>query len=133
MSEGGDVIVFDGVCVLCSYWARFVLRYDTAGRFRLAAMQRSAGAALARRFGIDPSAPTTILLVRGERALRDSDAILHILATLGWPWRVLALARIVPRGLRDAVYRLVARNRYRLFGRRDACWLPPADASWRFL
>ncbi len=65
--------------------------------------------------------------------LRDSDAVLRIYEGLGWPWRVAALARLVPRPLRDPVYRLVARNRYRLFGRRETCWLPSAEEADRIL
>lgn len=129
----GPIIVFDALCVLCSANARFVLRHDRERRFRLASMQTSAGAALYRRFGIDPADPDTLIVVEGERVLRDSDAVLHIYEGLGWPWRAAALARLVPRSLRDPVYRLVARNRYRIFGRRETCWLPSADEADRIL
>lgn len=122
------VIVFDAECVLCSANAQFVLKHDRRRRFRLASMQGEVGAALYRRFGIDPADPDTLILVEGDRVLRDSDAVLAIYAGLGWPWRAAAALRIVPRALRDPVYRLVARNRYRLFGRRATCWLPrPAE------
>lgn len=133
--SGADppVIVFDGVCPLCSANARFILRHDRRRRFRLAAMQSEAGAALYRRFGIDPSDPETMILVDGGRALRDSDAVLAIWSGLGWPWRAAAIARIVPAALRDPVYRWVARNRYRLFGRRETCWLPGPELADRFL
>ncbi len=128
--DGRPIIVFDGLCVLCSGWARFVLRHDRRARFRLAAIQAAAGRSLAERFGVDPDDPRTILLVERDRAFRDSDAILRILGGLGPPWRALAVLRMLPRRVRDPAYRLVARNRYRLFGRRDACWLPgPGDAS----
>ncbi len=129
----GPVIVFDALCVLCSANAAFVLRHDRAGRFRLASMQGEAGAALYRRFGIDPAAPDTLIVVEGDRALRDSDAILAIWAGLDRPWRLLSLLRVVPRGLRDPVYRWVARHRYRLFGRRDSCWLPTPEQAARIL
>jgi predicted DCC family thiol-disulfide oxidoreductase YuxK len=96
-------------------------------------MQSEAGAALYRRFGIDPADPETLILVAGDRALRDSDAVLAIWRGLGWPWRAAVLARIVPAALRDPLYRWVARNRYRLFGRREACWLPDPELADRFL
>ena len=128
--SGHPIIVFDAECVLCSVNAQFVLRHDRRRRFRLASMQGDVGAALYRRFGIDPTDPDTLILVEGDRVRRDSDAVLAIYAGLGWPWRAAALLRVVPRALRDPVYRLVARNRYRLFGRRATCWLPrPADAD----
>ena len=127
---GGPIIIFDARCVLCTANARFVLRHDRRRHFRLASMQGEVGARLFRENGVDPDDPDTILLVDGERVLRDSDAVLAIYAGCGWPWRALSALRLVPRGLRDPVYRLVARNRYRLFGRLESCWVPsPADRA----
>lgn len=128
------VIVFDGLCVLCSANARFVPRHDRRGHFRLAAMQGDAGAALMRRFGVDPADPATMILVDGDRALHESDAVLAIGRRLGGPWRVLAeLVGIVPKRLRDALYRRIARNRYRIFGPRQTCWLPAPEQRERLL
>jgi predicted DCC family thiol-disulfide oxidoreductase YuxK len=129
----GPVIVFDGDCVLCSASAQFVLRHDRTARFRLAAMQTVAGAELARRHGIDPADPQSIALVSGQKALTDSDAILAIGQGLGWPWKVVGVLRIVPKRLRDAAYRFIARNRYRLFGRREGCFVPAPDHRSRIL
>ena len=93
-------------------------------------MQKDVGAGLYRRFGIDPSNPESMIVVAGDRLLRDSDAVLAIYAGLGWPWKVVSLLRVIPRFLRDPVYRWLARNRYRIFGRREACWVPsPGDAD----
>jgi predicted DCC family thiol-disulfide oxidoreductase YuxK len=127
------IILFDAECVLCSANAQFVLTHDRARHFRLAAMQGKVGAALCRRFGINPADPDTIIVVQGDRALRDSDAVLAIYAGLGWPWRIVAAARPVPRSLRDPLYRWVARNRYRLFGKRASCWLPRPEDTDRVL
>ena len=127
------IIVFDALCVLCSANAQFVLRHDRGGRFRLASMQGEVGAALYRRFGIDPADPDTLIVVEGDTLLRDSDAVLAIYGGLGWPWRMLGALRFVPRGLRDPVYRFVARHRYRIFGRRETCWLPTPEQAGRVL
>lgn len=127
------IIVFDAECVLCSANARFVLKRDRSGRFRLAAMQGEVGTALYRRFGIDPANPETMIVVHGGVALRDSDGVIAIWRGLGWPWRALAVAALVPRFLRDPVYRLIARNRYRLFGKRDTCWVPTPEEAARVL
>lgn len=127
------VIVFDALCILCSAHAQFVLRHDRAGRFLLASMQSEAGAAIYRAFGIDPVDPDTLILVEGDRALRDSDAILAIWRALGWPWRAAEVFGIVPKALRDLIYRWVARHRYRLFGRRETCWVPSAAQQSRIL
>jgi predicted DCC family thiol-disulfide oxidoreductase YuxK len=129
VTETRPIIVFDAECLLCSANAQFVLDHDRQGRFLLASMQGDAGSALYRRFGIDPTDPDTLIVVEGDRVRRDSDAILAIWAGLGWPWRAATMFRLVPRVLRDSVYRWVARNRYRLFGRRDTCWLP--DPAFR--
>lgn len=139
-SPGGEgagvaapIILFDGLCPLCAANVQFVLKHDRQGRFRFASMQSPAGAALYRRFGIDPADPETLILVTGDRALRDSEAILAIYKGLGWPWRLAALAGAVPSPIRDRLYRLIARNRYRWFGRRTSCWLPDEKWSGRFL
>ena len=122
-------LVFDAACLLCSANARFVSRHDKAGRFRLLSMQSEDGAALYRRFGIDPADPETLILVEGGRMRRDSDAVLAIAEGLGWPWRIAAIMRYVPRPIRDGLYRWVARNRYPLFGRNRICALPASHGA----
>lgn len=129
----GPIILFDAQCVLCSANARFILHNDRKRRFRLAAMQGATGAALFRRHGIDPTDPDTILVVDGDHVLRDSDAVIAIYTGLGWPWRVAGAVRLVPRWPRDRAYRWIARNRYRLFGRRSTCWLPESEHADRVL
>lgn len=129
----GPIIVFDALCVLCSANAQFVLKHDKRGHFRLASMQGETGSALYRKFGIDPADPETLIVVNGETALRDSDAVLAIYSALGWPWRALGAFRLVPRPIRDPLYRLIARNRYRLFGQRQTCWVPDERLRARVL
>lgn len=127
------VIVFDGVCALCSRWVRFLLRFDTRGRYRFAAMQGAQGRALLQAHGLDPEDPTSFLLLDAGRAWTDTDAILRVLTGLGGAWRLLGVLRWVPRLLRDHAYRALARNRYRWFGRHDTCFLPTAAQAARFL
>jgi predicted DCC family thiol-disulfide oxidoreductase YuxK len=134
VTSAHPIIVFDAQCVLCSANAQFVLRHDRRGHFRLASMQGEVGSALYRRFGIDPGNPESLIVVDGGRLYRDSEAILAIYGGLGWPWRALAvIGRVVPRFLRDPTYRWIARHRYRLFGRRDVCWVPSAEYAERVL
>lgn len=128
-----DLIVFDGECVLCSRTAQFVLKRDRRRRFRLTTAQGETGQALYRRLGLPIAEFKTMLVVRDGRALTESEAALAIAAGLGWPWRAAAAVRIVPLPLRDAAYRLVARNRYRWFGRRETCWTPGADVRDRIV
>ena len=123
-----DVILFDGVCIFCSGWVRFVAQRDTAKRFRFTPIQSAYGTRLAQALGIDPDDPDTNALVHGGVAYFKSDGALTVLSQLpGWGWvRVLF---IVPRPIRDGVYNVVAKNRYRIFGKYDACIVP--DAGWR--
>src|SRR5262249_5882600 len=118
--EAGDVpegvILFDGVCVLCSSWVRFLLARHRAERFRFVPLQSPYGALLADACRIDPEAPETNAVVLGGRAHFKSDATIRALAALpGWRWARLLLA--LPRPLRDWLYDGIARRRYRLFGR----------------
>jgi predicted DCC family thiol-disulfide oxidoreductase YuxK len=121
-----DVILYDGVCVFCSRWVRFVATRDKARQFRFTAIQSGYGARLARAFGINPDDPDTNAVVHGGIAHFKSDGALTVLGALpGWGW-VRAL-RAVPKPLRDAVYSLVARNRYRIFGKYEECFVPDAE------
>src|SRR3546814_18672568 len=101
--------------------------HDRAAHFRLASIQSVAGDAICRRHGIDPEDPTTLLLVEGARVRRDSDAILAIYQGLGFPWAVAGVFRLIPAALRDPVYRCIARNRSRFFGKRVNCWNAPPE------
>src|SRR5665213_2827796 len=120
-----DVVLYDGVCVFCSRWIRFVVARDAEKRFRFTAIQSGYGTRLAKAFGIDPEDPDTNAVIHGGVATFKSDAALTVLSNLpGWGWtRGL---RVVPKFLRDGFYNLVARNRYRMFGKYDECFLPDA-------
>ncbi|WP_315785786.1 thiol-disulfide oxidoreductase DCC family protein [Bradyrhizobium sp. SZCCHNPS1003] len=127
-----DVILYDGVCVFCSRWVQFVIARDTAKRFRFTPIQSPYGTRLAQAFGIDPQEPDTNAVVHGGKAHLKSDAALTVLSNLpGWGWtRAL---RAIPKPLRDAVYSLVARNRYRIFGKYESCFVPDAELRRRVL
>ena len=127
------VLVFDGVCVLCSRWVQFIVRHDRDARIRLAPMQSDAGRALLAKFGLDPDDPLSLLYVVDGRGYQDSDAILRVLASFGGAWRASALLRVIPRFVRDRSYRWLARNRYRWFGRTDQCLVPTPEQAGRFL
>ena len=131
------VILFDGVCNLCNGFVQFVIRHDQAGRFRFAALQSPEGQALLAAHGQPlptPLAdPDSVLLVQGGRVYAHSTAVLHIAQGLGWPWRLAGAGWLLPQGWRDALYRYVARNRYRWFGRQASCLLPTPALKSRFL
>ena len=119
-------VLYDGVCVLCSSWFRFVAAHDPEARFRFTQIQGAYGRWLATRLGIDPDNPQTNAVVLDGRAYVRSDSALQVLRRLpGWSWIGLALA--VPRPLRDWLYDRIASNRYRLFGRTETCMVPDRE------
>jgi predicted DCC family thiol-disulfide oxidoreductase YuxK len=128
-----DLVVFDGVCVLCNGFARFVHRHDRAGAFRFATAQSPAGHAVYRSVNLSPEAIDTILVRRQGKVLQKSTAVLAAVTAFGGLWQAVAVFNLVPRPIRDWVYDRIARNRYRLFGRHDRCPLPPAGLRDRFV
>ena len=127
-----DMILYDGVCVFCSRWVRFVASRDVDRRFRFTVIQSAYGTRLAQAFGIDPSDPDTNAVVLGGVAYFKSDAALTVLGALpGWRW--VGALRLIPKPLRDAVYNPVARNRYRIFGKYEECFVPDEELRARVL
>jgi predicted DCC family thiol-disulfide oxidoreductase YuxK len=127
-----DVILYDGVCVFCSRWVRFVAARDRARRFRFTAIQSPYGTRLAQAFGIDPQDPDTNAVIHGGVAYFKSDAALTVLGLLPG-WSSVRGLFAVPKPLRDAVYNMVARNRYRIFGKYEACIVPDAGMRDRVM
>jgi predicted DCC family thiol-disulfide oxidoreductase YuxK len=131
-APGRPVLIFDGVCNICSFGVRVVLRHDRAGVFDFAFAQGPVGGALKRRHGLSPSLDT-VTVVDGDTVHVKSDAALYVAERLPYPWRLLHILRVLPRSWRDRLYDIVARNRYRWFGKRAACLAPPPEAAARFL
>jgi predicted DCC family thiol-disulfide oxidoreductase YuxK len=126
------LILFDGVCVLCSGWIDFVIARDPGQRYRFVAIQSALGRALAARFGIDPDMPQSNVLVRDGQAWFKGDSALRVWRDLpGLRWT--RVVELLPRPIRNMAYDLIARNRYRLFGRHPACMVPTAEIRSRFL
>jgi predicted DCC family thiol-disulfide oxidoreductase YuxK len=129
----GPVILFDGVCNFCARSVRFVIERDPRGVFRFAPLQSDTGRRLLREHGLDETAMGSFVLVDGPGAWRESDAALRVCKQLRGPWSFLALLVVIPRLLRDPVYRFVARNRLRWFGKSDQCLVPSPELRSRFL
>ena len=128
------VIVFDGVCLLCSRWVRFLLEQDHAQRYHFASMQSQSGRKLLQAHGLDPDSPLSFLLVEDGQGYTDTRAIAQILHGLGQHrWRWLGhMLRLVPHRLSDPAYRFVARHRYRIFGQSRSCFVPTPEQRARF-
>jgi predicted DCC family thiol-disulfide oxidoreductase YuxK len=132
-ADDRPIIIFDGHSVLCSRSAQFVLRHDRRGAYRMLAAQTPLGRALYVHYGLDPNDYESMILIADGVPALKSEAGIRIAQGLGLPWSLAAALRIVPRALRDWLYNVLARNRFRVFGRRDTCYLPdPRDAD-RFL
>lgn len=127
------VLFYDGVCYLCSGFGRFVIRKDRTGRIRLCQVQSALGQAIYQHYGLDPKEFDSFLILSRGRIFLKSDGFCECMRILGGFWGWMGFLRFCPRPLRDRVYELVARNRYRWFGRREACEIPPAADSGRYL
>ena len=131
-----DIIFFDGVCNLCNGFVQFVIRQDRAGRFRFAALQSDAGQAVLAEHGLTlpaGAALDSVLLLSGGQLYSHSSAVLRIARGLGGVWALAGVGGLLPRAWRDALYRFVARHRYRWFGRQESCLLPTPELRARFL
>jgi predicted DCC family thiol-disulfide oxidoreductase YuxK len=137
-TPSNPIVLYDGVCGLCNRLNQFLLKRDTHDRFRFASLQSDLAASLLKRHGADSRDLDTVYVVLdynqpGERLLARSDAILHVVTQLGGIWKWARAGRLLPKALRDGLYELVARNRYRVFGKHDSCMLPDPKHRHKFL
>jgi predicted DCC family thiol-disulfide oxidoreductase YuxK len=129
----GPVVLFDGVCNLCVGSIRWLLRIDRRGRLRFGTLQSEAGRELLRTAGLPGDYDESIVVVEGRRAYTESDALVRIAWLLGFPWALGSVLSIVPKVIRDRLYRRLAENRYDWFGKREQCLAPDDDLRARFL
>jgi predicted DCC family thiol-disulfide oxidoreductase YuxK len=132
-ADDRPIIVFDGECALCSAWVQFALRHDRQKTYRFLAAQSQLGAALYRHYGLSSTDYETNILIKGGVALFKAEGSMQMIAGLGLPWSLINVGRMLPRPARDWLYSLIARNRFRWFGRRDSCFMPSPDNVGRFL
>lgn len=127
------LLLFDGVCNLCHGAVQWILKRDRKKRFRFAALQSQAGREAMAEAGHEGPIADSVVVIDGERIYERSSAALKVASLLGFPWRLLMIFWIIPRPIRDAIYRWIARNRYRWFGKKDACPMPTPETIARFL
>ena len=133
INEQYGIILFDGVCNLCNYVVRFIIRHDKKERFRFVAAQSDKGKILLKANGIEENSLNSIFYFKKEKVFIQSDAALKILFDLGYPYKLFYPFIFLPRFIRDNVYTLIARNRYLLFGKKEECMLPDENNKIRFL
>ena len=127
------IILFDGVCNLCNGFVQFLIKRDPAGKFRFSALQSDFGRSQLIRFNLNPDLLHSVIVIDGDNVLQRSDAALRIVNQLGGPWKILNAFKIFPKSLRDALYSWLARNRYKVFGKRDSCMIPTPELKARFI
>lgn len=129
----GWILLFDGVCNLCDASVQFIIKRDPASRFRFASLQSEAGRHLLKRHDLSADTLDSVVLIEDGVAYRNSAAALLVARGLKWPWPLLYGFIALPRPVRDAVYRFVARRRYRWFGKKEICSRPRPEQQARFL
>lgn len=132
-SPDQPILLFDGVCKLCLGSVLFVLRHERRPELRFCALESAPGARLLVQHGLAADSRGSLVLIEAGRAFLKSDAALRVASYLKWPWSWGRAGLVFPRSLRDWAYDVIARNRYRWFGRHDACLLPTAEFKLRLL
>ena len=136
--RGAHLVLYDGVCGLCNRLLQFLLRHDRRGVFTFAALQSTTGKAMVARWGGNPDDLASFYVVadfrtENARAITKSDAALFIAREIGWPWNLARAAAVLPKPLRNRLYDVVARSRYRVFGRYEQCLIPSEESRGRFI
>ncbi len=130
-----NIIFYDGICALCNWFVLFVIKIDRKGLFYFVAQESPKANEIAKQSNLSFTAGESILLLDESRSVfySKSDAVLFVLSRIGGFWGLASVFRFVPRVLRDYLYDLIAKNRYRLFGTYDTCPIPPEGLRARFL
>lgn len=121
-----QVILFDGVCNLCNGTVDFLLKWDRKKQFRFAALQSETGQSLLLKYKI-PIKTDSVILIKSNTIYTESDAAIEIAGMLPFPWKLGVLFRVIPKKMRDKIYRWIAKNRYRWFGKRESCRIPTTE------
>lgn len=127
------IVLFDGVCNFCNYWVRFIMKHDKQKRFLFGTLQGTTATALLTAYGKDSLIPDSVVLIEKGKCYTQSTAVLRICKQLdGWP-KIFYLLIIIPAPIRNTVYRWIAKNRYRWFGKMEQCMVPDASEQSRFV
>lgn len=129
MQVDHPVIFYDGFCKLCNRAVKFVIKHDRSNRYRFAPLQSEVAANALRGICIHKQNPDSIVYLENEKIYQRSDAVLHVLKNLDGGWKLLYVFMIIPPFIRDSLYDIVARNRFRWFGRNENCSVVPREKS----
>lgn len=127
------IILFDGVCNFCNYWVNFVLERDRKDQFRFAALQSEKGQKLLLNFNLPQNDFESFILISKSKINKKSFAVFEITRVLGGPIKIVSLFRFLPAFITDFVYDLIAKNRYKIFGKKNTCRVPSEEERAKFL
>jgi predicted DCC family thiol-disulfide oxidoreductase YuxK len=124
MNNSCSILLFDGGCNLCNGLVKFIVRKDKSGRIQFASLQSDTGKSLLSKAGLGPDSFDTVVYFSGEKTYLRSSAVLNLLRDLGGGWKLFYALKIIPAFIRDLFYNLIAKNRYKLFGKSESCKVP---------
>lgn len=127
------ILLFDGVCNLCNGIVQFTIKRDPHAKFKFASLQSESGQILLQQFGLPTNDFNSFVYIKGDNYFLKSSAGLHVLKDLGGPWKLLYAFIVVPKPIRDFVYNIIAKMRYKVFGKQETCMIPTSDLKQRFL
>ncbi|WP_425915938.1 thiol-disulfide oxidoreductase DCC family protein [Acinetobacter sp. TSRC1-2] len=133
MIQKNDIILFDAVCVICNGWASFLIKHDQNSKFKLASAQSALGEQILQYYGMSTTRYTTMVVILNGQLYTESTALLKVMQHLGLPFSLMNAGYLIPRPIRDFLYRRVALNRYWLFGQTNYCLIPSAENRQHFL
>jgi predicted DCC family thiol-disulfide oxidoreductase YuxK len=131
--DANATVLFDGLCNLCSSSVQFIIKHDSKVYFRFASLQSPLGEHQLRKMGLPANQLYSVVLIKEGRSFQKSDAALEIARHLDGVWPALYIFKIIPRFIRDGIYRIIANNRYTWFGKKDSCMMPTPELKSRFL
>lgn len=132
LSEEYTIIFFDGLCNFCNSFINLLLRIDKKGLLRFSPLQSEMGQEISNELKLNPT-PETVVALKNRQLYTNSDVTLQIIRSLGGGWRILEPIFLLPKGFRDSIYQIIAKNRYAWFGKREACRIPTPEERDRFI
>lgn len=133
MKDVERLVLFDGVCNFCNFWVRFALKHDKKGKLKFTSLQGETAKTVLPQFGIDPYIITSVIFIENGIAYHESTAALKICRHLDGGWKLFYALIIIPTFIRDGIYKWIAKNRYKWFGKQESCMLPTAEQRARFV
>ncbi|HSZ84709.1 MAG TPA: thiol-disulfide oxidoreductase DCC family protein [Puia sp.] len=133
MNKEKKIVLFDGVCNLCSRGIQFIIKHDKKNQFLFSSLQGKTGQGYLKQFNLPVNDINSFILIESNKLFTRSTAALRILKYLGNGWQLFYAFIIFPKFMRDGVYKLIAKNRYKWFGKKEACWIPTPELQSKFL